>query len=115
LAAVGYWITDAACLWTALHAVHLHVKFSVVILAYVGGTLASWVPLLPGGLGAVEAVVPAILHHFGVPLTVGLAGTLLWRGLSLFLPAIGGAFAYASLRAEHPVLDRSPLPEPPPL
>jgi len=25
---------------------------------------------------------------------------LLWRGLSLFLPAMGGAVAYASLRAQ---------------
>ena len=62
-------------------------------------------PLLPGGLGAVEIAVPAVLHHFGVPLSVALAGTLLWRGLSLFLPAMGGALAYASLRAAHPVID----------
>ena len=34
------------------------------------------------------------------PLTIALAGTLLWRGLSLFLPALGGALAYGSLRAE---------------
>lgn len=114
LAAAGTWITDAACLWTALHAAHAHVRFSLVVLAYVAGTVASWVPLLPGGLGAVEVAVPAVLHHFGVPLTVALAGTLLWRGLSLFLPAIGGAFAYGSLRAEHPVADSGPAPELPP-
>jgi len=100
LAGAGTWLTDAACLWAALRAVHAHVLFSVVVLAYVAGTVASWVPLLPGGLGAVEVVVPAVLHHFGVPLGVALAGTLLWRGLSLFLPALGGAAAYASLRAE---------------
>jgi uncharacterized protein (TIRG00374 family) len=99
-AATGWWITDAGCLWVALHAAHAHVGFSLVILAYVAGTVASWVPLLPGGLGAVEIAVPAVLHHFGVPLSIALAGTLLWRGISLFLPALGGAFAYGSLRAE---------------
>jgi uncharacterized protein (TIRG00374 family) len=87
-------------LWVALHAAHAHVSFGLVVLAYVAGTAASWVPLLPGGLGAVEAVVPAVLHHFGVPLTTALAGALLWRGLSLFLPTLAGAFAYASLRAQ---------------
>jgi uncharacterized protein (TIRG00374 family) len=97
---IGWWITDAGCLWVALHAAHAHVSFGLVLLAYVAGTAASWVPLLPGGLGAVEAVVPAVLHHFGVPLTTALAGTLLWRGLSLFLPTLAGAFAYASLRAQ---------------
>jgi uncharacterized protein (TIRG00374 family) len=100
VAAAGWWIADAGCLWVALHAVHAHVSFSLVILAYVAGTAASWAPLLPGGLGAVEIVVPTVLHHFGVPLSVALGGTLLWRGLSLFVPAIGGALAYASLRAE---------------
>jgi uncharacterized membrane protein YbhN (UPF0104 family) len=94
---------DAGGLWIALHATHAHVDFGVVVLAYVAGTVASWVPLLPGGLGAVEIAVPAVLHHFGVPLSVALAGTLLWRGLSLFLPAAGGALAYASLRAARPV------------
>jgi len=102
LAAVGTWVTDAACLWTALHAVHVHIHFGTVLLAYVIGVVASWIPLLPGGIGAVEVAVPAVLHHFGVPLTVGLAGTLLWRGFSLFLPALGGVLAYLSLRYEHP-------------
>jgi uncharacterized protein (TIRG00374 family) len=100
ITATGWWICDAGCLWVALHAAHADIGFGLVILAYVAGTVASWVPLLPGGLGAVEIAVPAVLHHFGVPLTTALAGTLLWRGLSLFLPALGGSFAYASLRAE---------------
>ena len=99
LASAGWWITDAGGLWIALHAAHAHVDFGLVILAYVVGTVASWVPLLPGGLGAVEIAVPAVLHHFGVPLNAALAGTLLWRGLSLFLPAATGALAYTSLRA----------------
>jgi uncharacterized protein (TIRG00374 family) len=99
-ASAGWWIADAGALWIALHAAHADVDFSVVILAYVAGTVASWVPLLPGGLGAVEIAVPAVLHHFGVPLSIGLAATLLWRGISLFLPAMGGALAYASLRSQ---------------
>jgi len=100
LAATGWWIADAGGLWVALRAAHAHVDFGVVVLAYVAGIVASWVPLLPGGLGAVEIAVPAVLHHFGVPLSVALTGTLLWRGLSLFLPAMGGALSYASLRAQ---------------
>ena len=98
LSSTIWWIADAGGLWIALHAAHAHAGFGLVVLAYVAGTVASWVPLLPGGLGAVEIAIPAVLHHFGVPLTAALAGTLLWRGLSLFLPALGGALAYASLR-----------------
>ena len=100
MASTGWWLADAGGLWLALHAAHADVDFGPVVLAYVAGVIASWVPLLPGGLGAVEIAVPAVLHHFGVPLPAALAGTLLWRGLSLFLPALGGALAYASLRAQ---------------
>jgi uncharacterized protein (TIRG00374 family) len=99
LASTGWWLADAGCLWIALHATHADADFGLVVLAYVAGTVASWVPLLPGGLGAVEIAVPAVLHHFGVPLNAALAGTLLWRGLSLFTPAAVGALAYTSLRA----------------
>ena len=60
-------------------------------------TLVSWVPRLPGGVGAVEAALPAVLHHFGVPLVAGLAGTLPWRGASLIAPAVVGPFGYLSL------------------
>ena len=81
-AAVASAVADAGGLWIALHAAHAHVDFGLVILTYVAGTVTSWVPLLPGGLGAVEIAVPAVLHHFGVPLSIALAGTLLWRGLS---------------------------------
>ncbi len=98
-ASTVWWLADAGGLWIALHATHADADFGLVVLAYVAGTVASWVPLLPGGLGAVEIAVPAVLHHFGVPLNVALAGTLLWRGLSLFLPAAVGALAYTSLRA----------------
>jgi uncharacterized membrane protein YbhN (UPF0104 family) len=103
LASTVWWIADVGGLWIALHAAHADADFGLVTLAYVAGTVASWVPLLPGGLGAVEIAVPAVLHHFGVPLSVALAGTLLWRGLSLFLPAAAGALAYGSLRAARPV------------
>jgi uncharacterized protein (TIRG00374 family) len=103
-ASTGWWLADAGGLWLALHAVHADADFGLVVLAYVAGTVASWVPLLPGGLGAVEIAVPAVLHHFGVPLSVALAGTLLWRGVSLFLPAAAGALAYGSLRAVRPVI-----------
>ncbi len=99
VASTAWWLADAGALWIALHAVHADADFGLVVLAYVAGTVASWVPLLPGGLGAVEIAVPAVLHHFGVPLGGALAGTLLWRGLSLFLPAAVGALAYTSLRA----------------
>lgn len=74
-------------------------RLLIALLGYCGGLILSALPLLPGGLGVVEAAVPAILHHFKAPLDVALAGTLAWRGLGLFLPAIAGLGALISLRS----------------
>ena len=62
-----------------------------MLLAYVAGILISSLPLLPGGFGAVEAAIPAMLHHFGAALDAALAGTLVYRANSALLPAAAGA------------------------
>ena len=89
--AVGSWLADAACLRLALAAAGVNLDTDVVLLAYVTGIIASGIPLLPGGFGAVEAAIPAVLHHFGAPLDAALAGTLVYRGISALLPAAAGA------------------------
>lgn len=92
------WLADASCLLFALRAVGVHAGLEIVLLAYCVGLISSALPLLPGGLGFVEAAVPAVLHGYGIPLETALAGTLAWRGLALFLPALAGLLALASLQ-----------------
>ena len=98
--AAGSWLADAACLRLALAAAGVHLDADVVLLAYVTGIVIAALPLLPGGIGAVEAAIPAVLHHFGASLDAALAGTLVYRGISLLLPVAAGALmlAQASMR-----------------
>lgn len=93
--AAGSWLADAACLWLALAAAGVQLDPDIVLLAYVAGIMISALPLLPGGIGAVEAAIPALLHHFGAPLDAALAGTLVYRGISMLLPAAAGALVIA--------------------
>ena len=51
--------------------------------------------------------MPAVIHWYGPPLTVALAGVLLYRAIGTFLPAASGAVSVAALRA-HRSTDRSP-------
>lgn len=121
--AIASWLADAACLWFALLAAGVHLDVDVVLLAYLAGILASGLPLLPAGAGAVEATIPAVLHHFGAPLDAALAGTLVYRGISTLLTAGAGGVvfaysarlrrrqgetataprSYAALEAQHPI------------
>jgi uncharacterized protein (TIRG00374 family) len=99
-AAFGSWIADLLCLRLALIATGVHASMSVILIAYVISMLVSLVPLMPAGLGLVELTVPAVLHHYGYPVEGVLAGTLAWRALALFLPALAGLVAYSTLRMQ---------------
>jgi len=70
-----------------------------VLLAYLAGIAVSALPLLPGGLGLVEATVPAILHGFGALLGLAVAGTLTYRLAAFALPATAGGVTLLSSRA----------------
>ncbi len=98
-------VLDAATLWAACRATGIEIGPELVLLASTVGTMASWVPFLPSGLGVVEAVVPSILHRFGAPLDVALAATLTSRAAGTLLPALAGLPAVAALR-------RLPQPRP---
>jgi uncharacterized protein (TIRG00374 family) len=66
------------------------------LVAYSVGRLGSFIPLTPGGLGTVDALITAILVGFGAVESDALAATLLWRA-STFFPQIFlgiGTFLY---------------------
>ncbi len=99
----GAWIADGLCLNCALIAAGVHVPFDVLFLAYSVGVIAAEVPLIPGGFGITEIAMPAVLHHFGVPLAPALAGALVYRVLGTLVPAAVGALAAITLRSvRHP-------------
>ncbi len=95
-------LCDVATLWATTHATGFHIHPELVVLACTVGTVASWVPLLPSGLGIVEVAVPAVLHRFGVPLDAALAATVVYRGIGTLLPAIVGTVAIGALRTRRP-------------
>lgn len=93
--AIGF---DVVCFSFSLLAVGVHPRPGALLVVYGAIVVSTLIPLLPAGLGAVETLVPALLHHLGTPLATGLAAVLVYRLLSTFLPAIAGALAYLHLR-----------------
>ena len=91
-------LADVACLWFALLAAGAHVGFDVAMLAITVAALSVLIPLVPGGLGIVEAAIPALTQHFGVPFEQGLAAALAYRALGTFIPAGFGALSIVHLR-----------------
>lgn len=94
----GAMLGDVACLWCAMRAAGGRVGFDVALLAVAMASFAILIPLVPGGLGFVEATIPAVAHHFGMPYDQGLAAALVYRCLGTFLPASVGLGAIVALR-----------------
>ena len=86
----GVFVLDAATLWSLMHIIGNPVSASIAFVALVVGSMAGTVSFLPGGIGGFEAGCVLTLHLLGAPIEAALTGTLLLRGLSLWLPLVPG-------------------------
>jgi uncharacterized membrane protein YbhN (UPF0104 family) len=95
LGAVGYYAFDNALLWAAFRAYGRTPPLSVIVMGYLIGSLASALPS-PAGLGAVEGGLIGALVLYGAPAAPAAVAVLLYRSISLGVPVILGAIAWAA-------------------
>jgi uncharacterized protein (TIRG00374 family) len=93
------WLADLGCLVAACHAVRAPgPSLTTALLAFAAGMAASSVPLLPGGLGVVDAAMVLTLVRGGLPAGAATAAVLLYRIISLGLVGAAGWLALVALR-----------------
>jgi glycosyltransferase 2 family protein len=83
-------LADAATLQACLRAVGEPTSFETGYIAVMAASIIVALGPIPLGIGVYEAGSTAMLTMLGVPLPAALAGTLLLRGLTLWLPLIPG-------------------------
>ncbi|HEX5215661.1 MAG TPA: magnesium-translocating P-type ATPase [Vicinamibacterales bacterium] len=81
---------DAATVWTLIAALGTVASASGVFASFMIATLFRTMGIVPGGLGTFEATSVFTLRMVGVDLAVALSATLLFRGLSFWLPMLPG-------------------------
>jgi uncharacterized membrane protein YbhN (UPF0104 family) len=100
LGAVAYWLLDNLALYACLAAFGGAPSVWVVAMAYLVGMLANSIPI-PGGLVAVEGGLVGMLLLFGVrPASQVVVAVVIYRAISLWIPAVIGSLAFLSLRRE---------------
>jgi uncharacterized membrane protein YbhN (UPF0104 family) len=100
LGAVGYWLFDNLVLYACIASLGHVPSFWVVAMAYLVGMLANSLPV-PGGFVAVEGGLVGMLLLFGArPASVMIAAVIVYRAISLWVPALIGSLAFLSLRHE---------------
>jgi Mg2+-importing ATPase len=93
---------DAATLWVLMGALGFTALPAPVFASFMLASLLRTVGLLPGGLGTFEAASVSALSLAGTPVAIALSATLLFRGLSFWLPMIPGlVIARHALAAAH--------------
>lgn len=94
LAACAFHLTiifcDATSVWVLIRSLGTQGSPSGVFAGFMISSLLRTVGFVPGGLGTFEAASVVTLRMVGVPLAVALAATLLFRGLSFWLPMLPG-------------------------
>jgi uncharacterized membrane protein YbhN (UPF0104 family) len=95
--AVGYLLFDIAVLWACFRAFGAAPSLAAVVMGYQIGYLANLAPV-PGGIGALEGGLTGALLLYGTPPTRTLAAVLVYHAIALWLPAIVGTIAFATLR-----------------
>ncbi len=100
LGSIAYWLFDNLVLFACLAAFGHAPSFWVVAMAYLVGMLANSIPV-PGGFIAVEGGLVGMLLLFGArPGSVVIAAVVLYRAISLWIPAVIGSLAFVSLRRD---------------
>jgi uncharacterized protein (TIRG00374 family) len=96
--ATANWLLDAASLWVFLRAFGGSLSVDLLIVAFGLANVLAAIPILPGGLGVVEATYITVLVGFGLPRKVVVPAIATYRSAQYLMPIALGALAYASLR-----------------
>jgi hypothetical protein len=101
------WVCNILILHFAFKAVGAHMHTSTLIIGFALGQLMTVIPILPGGLGAMEAAMTAAYSGMGVPVGQALTASLVFRLFYYLIPAFGSIFIFWGLRISEPRYDYS--------
>lgn len=105
------WVADVACLLFACYATGWHPSIAGVTVAYAAARAVGSIPLMPGGLLVVEAVLVPGLVSSGMSLAAAISAMLIYRLISwIFISAIGWVVFFFMFRTEQQVDPDAPPP-----
>jgi len=87
---VSIFLLDAATVWVLILSLGERASILGVFASFMIANLVRTAGIVPGGLGTFEATSVLTLKLAGVDLAVALSATLLFRGLSFWLPMLPG-------------------------
>ncbi|MEW6042437.1 MAG: lysylphosphatidylglycerol synthase transmembrane domain-containing protein, partial [Elusimicrobiota bacterium] len=103
---IGYvccdWISNILILYSAFTAIGVDIGPSKLIIGFSFGMIMTVIPVLPGGLGAMEACMTAVYSQMGIEWSQALSASLLLRLFYYLIPAFISIFIYWGLKMSEP-------------
>ena len=96
--AAANWLLDAAALWVFLRAYGGSVSVDGLLIAFGIANIAAVIPITPGGLGIIEALLISTLVGFSMARSTATLGVASYRLSQFFFPIFLGGVLYLSLR-----------------
>ncbi len=84
------WILEIIRVYIIFSAFNVDVSLLVIAEVFIISTLIGLVPLLPGGLGAVDGIMIVLFSAAGVPPSISAAATIVERLISFWMTSIIG-------------------------
>ena len=107
------WVADVACLAFAAYAAGGRPSLAGLTVAYAAARAVGSIPLMPGGLLVVEAVLVPGLVTSGMTLASAISAMLIYRLVSwIFISAIGWVVFFFMFRTESNIDPDAPDEEP---
>ena len=100
------WLFTILVLYFAFRAVGVHISTGVLVAGFAVGMVTTLIPILPGGLGAMELAMTAVYSQMGIDWDAALMATLIYRVVYYLVPGIVSIFIYWGLQLSSPVRTR---------
>lgn len=90
-------IVELSIVYTAFQAVGGEISIGVLFVAFIGANIAGVVSIIPGDIGVHESVMILMLSTLGIPDSIAISATLLYRVFNkmIFMPV--GFYFYSRL------------------
>jgi len=103
LCVCGDWLCTILIVYLGFKAVGEHIGLGPLVSGFALGQVMVLIPILPGGLGAMELTMTAAYSRFDIPWESALVACLIFRLAYYLVPALLSVFIYWGLKFSEPL------------
>jgi len=98
----GDWVFTILILYLAFLAIGIKIGIGILLAGFALGMATTLIPVLPGGIGAMEIAMATVFSQAGIDWDAALMAALIYRFVYYIIPGILSIFVYWGLKISEP-------------